>query len=283
MVTPTTTVRLTEVDRARLQRLADELVCSRADALRLGMAALFINKPLRRQIRADNLAIAFLQSLRTQYGPNAVIELVDGPEDPQWQLAGKPLGETIVDVVERRQGDRWVLDLIDRSNGVVIRNALSWEDEDGHRHAVVALKDLWVHVQHRVTSEPRTRRTLDGRTVLELTEDDGTSRLLVIDDQGNSRPVDAGTDTAIALPSAEPPPVSNGVGVRRESVHGPHVGRGYGGTLELTGDLDRDRSDLVTVLRQLIDRAEQGELDDLLDPTALGDGEYVIEPFAELS
>lgn len=38
-------------------------------------------------IRADNLARAFLESLMTQYGENAVIERADGPKDPHWRLA----------------------------------------------------------------------------------------------------------------------------------------------------------------------------------------------------
>ena len=69
MPTPTTTFRLTSRERAQLDRLADRLVCSRTDVLRYGMAVLREDDSgLINQIRADNLARAFLKSLITQYG-----------------------------------------------------------------------------------------------------------------------------------------------------------------------------------------------------------------------
>lgn len=67
--------------------------------------------------------------------------------------------------------------------------------------------------------------------------------------------------------AARPIP-SIGVGVRRESTLGPHLGRGYGGSLRLTGDLDRDRDDIVEVLETLAERARSGELDDFLTLTS---------------
>jgi hypothetical protein len=74
---------LTAPERAQLDRLADRLVCSRTDVLRYGIAALRNDDSgLVAQIRADNLARAFLKGLITQYGENAVIELKDGPDEP---------------------------------------------------------------------------------------------------------------------------------------------------------------------------------------------------------
>lgn len=63
--------------------------------------------------------------------------------------------------------------------------------------------------------------------------------------------------TARALPSI-------GVGVRRESPSGPHLGRGWGGAIPLTGDLDEDRAAVVDVLEQLVQAARAGDFDDVL-------------------
>jgi hypothetical protein len=261
MTTPTTTFRLTSRERAQLDRLADELVCSRTDVLRYGMSALRKDRSGSvGQIRADNLARAFLKSLITQYGENAVLELKDGPDDPQWRLAGEPLDTEAVDAIVRRQGDRFVMDIVDKATGVGIHNVQSWEDEAGYRHAVVPLRDLWVYSSTRVSGEPKTRQLYDGRTVVQIQEDDGSFRHVAIDDQGNSSPLEPG-DVPAAFPELPP---SVGVGVRRESKLGPHLGRGYGGKWELTGELDEDRAGVVGALRGLIDLVERGDLDDIL-------------------
>jgi hypothetical protein len=261
MPSPTTTFRLTDRDRRQLDRLADELVCSRSDVLRHGMAALRDNRQLRRQVKADNLARAFLKSLRTEYGDNATLELVEGPEDAGWRLAGEPLDREAVDVIIERQGDRWVLDLVDKATGVGIHNVMSWTDEDGYRHAVVPLRELWVYSSQGAIGEPKTRQVHDGRTVVQIEEDDGSLRHLVIDDQGNSAPL---VDTDVPLAAFDQPEPSIGIGVRRESSLGPHLGRGVGGKWVLTGDLDDDRAALEQSLEQLLKQVRRGDLDEIL-------------------
>lgn len=262
MPTPSTAFRLTTRERAQLDRLADELVCSRTDVLRQCMAALRRDDTgLTNQIRADNLARAFLKSLITQYGEDAVIELADGPGDPGWRLAGEPLDREVVDIIVKRQGDRFVMDLVDKATGIAIHNVQAWQDEEGFRHAVVPLRNLWVYSSHGIAREPKTRRLFDGRTLVQIEEDDGSLRHLVIDDQGHSLPLDAKDVPAATFPEVRP---SVGVGVRRESEYGPHLGRGVGGKWELTGDIGEDREAVILALRQLIQRAEGGELDDIL-------------------
>jgi hypothetical protein len=262
VATPTTTFRLTPSERAQLDRLADELVCSRTDVLRYGMAALRDDASgLTSQIRADNLARTFLKNLITQYGEDAVIELEDGPEDPHWRLAGEPLDHEVLDVIVRRQGDRFVMDLVAKATGVGIHNVQSWEEEDGSRHSTVALRDLWVYSPTRVSGEAKTRQLVDGRTVVQFQEDDGSFRHLAIDDHGDSSPLEPKDVPAAAFPELRP---SVGIGVRRESEHGPHLGRGYGGKWELTGDIEEDRTAVALTLKKLIDQVECGDLDDIL-------------------
>lgn len=240
-------------------------MCSRTDVLRYGMAALRDDVlGLKSRIRADNLARAFLKSLITQYGESAVIELRDGPDDPHWRLAGEPLDPEVLDIVVRRQGDRFVMDLVAKATGVAIHNVQAWEDEDGFRHAVVSLRDLWVYSSTEVAGEPMTRQLVDGRTVVQFQEDDGSRRHVVIDDQGNAAPLDANEVPAAAFPELRP---SVGVGVRRESEHGPHLGSGYGGKWELTGNLDEDREAVALTLKQLAEQVERGDLDEIFRPT----------------
>lgn len=218
---------------------------------------------LTTQIKADNLARAFLKSLITQYGETAVIEFQDGPGDPQWRLAGEPLDSTVLDVIVRRQGDQFAMDLVAKATGVAIHNVQVWTDEDGYRDAVVPLRDLWVYSSTRVSAEPKTRRLADGRTVVQFQEDDGSIRQLAVDDEGNSSPLDPKDIPAAGFPELRP---SVGIGVRRESEHGPHLGRGFGGKWELTGDLSKDREAVAMTLRQLSSQVERGDLDDILNP-----------------
>jgi hypothetical protein len=125
---------------------------------------------------------------------------------------------------------------------------------------VVPLRDVWVHSSTRVSAESKTRQLYDGRTVVEIQEDDGSFRHVAIDDQGNSAPLKSG-DVPAAF--SELPP-SVGVGVRRESELGPHLGRGYGGKWELTGEIEKDRAGVVGALKELIDLVESGGCDDIL-------------------
>jgi hypothetical protein len=65
----------------------------------------------------------------------------------------------------------------------------------------------------------------------------------------------------------ERPIPSVGVGLRRESVAGPHLGAGWGGRVRLTNDVEHNRSEVVWTLRKLVERAEAGDFDDLLTLT----------------
>jgi hypothetical protein len=66
--------------------------------------------------------------------------------------------------------------------------------------------------------------------------------------------------TARPIPSA-------GIGLRRESTLGPHVGRGAGVAVRLTGDLNKDRDDVTSMIEQLLDEVRSGKLDYLLSLT----------------
>ena len=241
------------------------MLCSRTDVLRLGVAQLRRDPPLRRQIRADNLARTFLQSLRTQYGDNAVLELTDGPEDPNWKLAGEPLDTRHIDAVVREQGQQYVMDLIDVEHGVGIYNAQAWDDNGDERHLVVSLSELWVHSAHAFIGEPKTRMTYDGRTVVEIEEEDSEPRVIVLDHQGNSRPIDQPYMELPTAAEADESLPSVGIGIRRESKAGPHLGRGWGGKWPLTNDLEGNRQAVVDTLKNLIRMTEQGKLDSILD------------------
>lgn len=63
--------------------------------------------------------------------------------------------------------------------------------------------------------------------------------------------------------AARPIP-SAGIGLRRESTLGPHVGRGAGVAVRLTGDLDEDRDHVVLMIEKLLDEVRSGKRDDLL-------------------
>jgi hypothetical protein len=65
----------------------------------------------------------------------------------------------------------------------------------------------------------------------------------------------------------ERPVPSIGVGLRRESVAGPHLGAGWGGQVRLTEDVAHNRSEVVWALNKLIERAEAGDFDELLTLT----------------
>jgi hypothetical protein len=192
MVTPTTTFRLTAADRRRLDRLADELLCSKSDVLRLGMVMLARDPELQSQIRAGNVARAFLKSLRTQYGANAILELVEGRDGDDWVLAGEPLNRSVVDVEVQQIDDRYVLHLLDPKTNVAIKNAYSWIGEDGRQHATASLEQLWVHSEFPTGDEPKARQLVDGRTVVQIDDGDGTFRHIVLDQQGDSHRLEPG-------------------------------------------------------------------------------------------
>lgn len=66
--------------------------------------------------------------------------------------------------------------------------------------------------------------------------------------------------------AARPTP-SAGIGLRRESTLGPHVGRGAGVAVRLTGDLNKDRDDVISMVERLLDEVREGNLDYLLSLT----------------
>jgi hypothetical protein len=66
----------------------------------------------------------------------------------------------------------------------------------------------------------------------------------------------------------ERPIPSVGVGIRRESVAGPHLGAGWGGQIRLTNDVEHNRNEVIWGLRKLIEHAEAGDYDDLLTLTS---------------
>ncbi|HEV2974183.1 MAG TPA: hypothetical protein VGX69_04215 [Solirubrobacteraceae bacterium] len=199
METRTSTFRLRDRDQRELDRFAEEMICSRTDVVRIGLAALRRNPDLRAQIRADNVARAFLKSLRSQYGDNAVLELVDGADRPEWKLVGEPIDREVIDVHVERVGDRFVMDLIDPTSGIAIHNVMSWTDEEGSRHAVVPLNQLWVYSADGVSVEPPARQLYDGRTVVQVEEDDGEIRQFILDHKGNSRVLAPGELPAAAF------------------------------------------------------------------------------------
>lgn len=257
MVSPVTAFRFTPAELAQLDALGTDFLCNRTDVLRYAMAALRDNADLRSEIAAYSRARTFLQNLRTQYGENAVLELTDGIDDG-WTLNGQPVDTNVLTPVVKPQGGRWVLHLLEGDGqGVGIKNVMSWEDEEAVRHAVVPLRDLWVHSKFGAIGEPKTSMLRDGRPVVRIEEDNGSVRHLAVGDDGST------TEIEVPEPVTEP---SVGIGVRRESTgpFGPHLGAGFGGKLMLTGDLERDRSDVIEALNRLLTRAENGDLDDLL-------------------
>jgi hypothetical protein len=70
---------------------------------------------------------------------------------------------------------------------VGISNAYSWTDTKGGEDAVVPLKSLWLYSQSKVHIEPKARQLYDGRTVVQIEEDDGSLKHMVLDHEGNSR------------------------------------------------------------------------------------------------
>lgn len=62
----------------------------------------------------------------------------------------------------------------------------------------------------------------------------------------------------------ERPVPSVGVGIRRESVAGPHLGAGWGGQIRLTEEVENNRREVVWALERLIDGTKAGRFDELL-------------------
>lgn len=71
----------------------------------------------------------------------------------------------------------------------------------------------------------------------------------------------------VAAAVAARPLPSAGIGLRRESTFGPHVGPGAGVAVRLSGDLDQDRADVVSMIERLLDNVTTGKLDHFLTLT----------------
>lgn len=66
---------------------------------------------------------------------------------------------------------------------------------------------------------------------------------------------------------ASRPTPSAGIGLRRESTFGPHLGRGAGVAVPLRGDVDENRERVISMLEQLLEKVRSGSLDHFLTLT----------------
>ena len=166
MVTPTSAFRLTDHDRRQLDRLADELLLSRTDVIRHGLAALRRDPGLRRQILAEQLAVAFLARLRARYGDHAQLAFDVGPDQPEAKprIAGKPIDPAEARVHVRYADDHALVDLVDPTVGVAIRNAY-WTAADEGKDVRVPLMAIGLYRRITPTDEPyaAARRRSDRR------------------------------------------------------------------------------------------------------------------------
>lgn len=63
------------------------------------------------------------------------------------------------------------------------------------------------------------------------------------------------------------PTPSAGIGLRRESTLGLHLGRGAGVAVPLGRDVGENREHVISMIEQLLERVRSGDLDDLLSLT----------------
>jgi hypothetical protein len=87
--------------------------------------------------------------------------------------------------------------------------------------------------------------------------------------EGGTSPLKAADVPSAAFADARP---SVGIGVRRESDLGPHLGCGIVGKYTVTGDLQRDRAAVEQVLEQLLEQTKRGDLDDILQARSNASG-----------
>lgn len=118
-----------------------------------------------------------------------MLELFDAASDPKWKLAGEPIDPGIVDVHVHRVGDRHVMSLLDPQSGVGIER----DDVDRRRRRLsrsgIAGPSVGA-VTHRPGHRASTRQLYDGRIVVQISEDDGMLKHIVLDHEGNSRVLD---------------------------------------------------------------------------------------------
>jgi hypothetical protein len=143
------------------------------------------------------------------------------------------------------------------------------DHQDARAYAIVAISNLGVP---RATVAKLTGLTA-GR-VQQILEGAGASG--ATGEDWNDPQLRRLVESAIA---ARPIP-SIGVGLRRESPLGPHVGRGYGTAVRLTGDREQDRAQVVEVLERLAERARSGDLDEALLLTT-EERELIREPLLD--
>lgn len=185
MPSPTTTFRLTDRDRGKLDRLADELLCSRTDVVRHGIATLLRTPELRSQIKAEHLALAFLNRLRSARGDRATLGFRIGFDDPKPTIDDSPVDPDELAVVVRYENDFAFVDLVDPTTGVGIRNAY-WTEANDTKDVRLPLHSLGLYIRVTPTSEPQSQRLPDGRTVVTIEEDEGPVKHVVLAADGTS-------------------------------------------------------------------------------------------------
>jgi Arc/MetJ-type ribon-helix-helix transcriptional regulator len=180
------TLRLRPREPELLDRLAEELGgVSRTDVVRSALRLLRHpdNQAFREQIRAANVANAFLARLRREYGEMGRLEFETHEDAPRVTINGT---EPVDFAGLVRTTEHFVhLDLIDKTTGVAIRN-LFVTDRDEPAHVVLTLSSLYVHSPVPAPEETVARILPDGRTGVTRYEDDGTARTYILDSKGRS-------------------------------------------------------------------------------------------------
>jgi len=193
MATPTVTFRLLERERQTLDKLAEELVCSRTDVIRAGLRLLRKDDAFRKELKAVNLVKAFLGRLEEKYGPHADLRF----EMPtaSCKIGGKETDEVDVRVRYEEPGTAGSpanstrrtahFDLIDPQTGVGLFNAYV-TSADEENLVVIPLSAIYVPSPAPSVDERTSWRLPDGRMAVEVIGDDGSARRYVIDADGTS-------------------------------------------------------------------------------------------------
>jgi hypothetical protein len=155
---------------------------------------------------------------------------------------------------DRRDDYREVLDGLDQaSRQHAATKGETLDRQAGRARAIVAVSGLGV---------PRaTVAKLAGITrgrVQQILEDAGEAGIT-----GDAW-ADPDLRRLVEFAIANRPVPSAGIGIRRESVSGPHIGEGFGVAVRLTGDLEEDRDSILASIERLLVQVKAGELDELL-------------------
>jgi hypothetical protein len=160
---------------------------------------------------------------------------------------------------QQRDPYRALLDELDLASRRLAGDAGPREDEQARRDAaIIELSKLGVSRSVVAKLNGLTRGRV--QQILDRAGESGATGEMWEHDQRLRRMV----EYAIL----ERPIPSIGVGLRRESVNGPHVGAGWGGQIRLTDDVERNRAEVVMALEKLIENARAGEFDELLSLSA---------------